>query len=686
MSMMQNLRSCLSDRWAKIFVVLWTLLLALTYLIFIKRQYSDIFFESQFLHIDFLRDISQHNLTARGFFTTFGEHLFPGYNLVLAANYYLFNLWGGFDSIVYAVSLFITAVIVVGAIYRSSIRSSSFKTLIALIAAFLLLSTTNNPQWGMALSAAIGVTLFVTSAFLLGAALDDNAKQLNPIAYIAIALAILFFLGGYAIGAVAAIFLLLTVWVMHNRIFDFKVIAISGVVFLCLIIYVILINKYGTLLGNKPTGATFSFQLMAQFLLLMTGASLLGKAFLEQTHQLWPYYLIGAILLFWSACLFKEFIQKPSKGRLFVLAIATYSSVNIFTVSLFRYKNGLDGALGQWYNVHTHFIGVAVCYYLLSSLGERKFSIASIAKIISLAIILGFTTAGYYCDWKKSEYVSSWKNQFITQAPVLLAFPDMIPNLIDPMSTMLWNYPQAKAGVEFMYSNNLWLFQKKSPLIFGLTDDGWLENKTPVMIICPNGSKKLSFRAWRPDGKPKSIVTIKRPGSGQDSIAINNSDIQIEFSSSKAAVLIDGSDLEKSRPISSESDPRHLVAIVNNISCEDRAEHITSLVSQTLSPPLELKIHNWGPQSAEVGTIPNKQPDGGMGIWIEVSGTKGLGDAQVIFGGKLAKASSVQTNLVTASIAPELFEKPGVIKIFIKQSKTGKLFPVGIFRVDSKIY
>jgi len=196
-------------------------------------------------------------------------------------NYYLFDLWGGFDNIVYATSLVITSVVVVGAIYRSSIRKHFFKTLIALIAIFLLLSPTNNPQWGMALAAAIGVTLFVISSFLLLLHLMIMPRQINPFAYIAIALEILFFLGGYAIGAVSAIFLLLIIWVVHNRTINFKIISISVAVFVCLIIYVVLVSRYSALMSNKPTGATFNFQLIGKFVLIMTGASLLGKAFLN---------------------------------------------------------------------------------------------------------------------------------------------------------------------------------------------------------------------------------------------------------------------------------------------------------------------------------------------------------------------------------------------------------------------
>jgi hypothetical protein len=105
--------------------------------------------------------------------------------------------------------------------------------------------------------------------------------------------------------------------------------------------------------------------------------------------------------------------------------------------------------------------------------------------------------------------------------------------------------------------------------------------------------------------------------------------------------------------------------------------------SATASTSVDLKVGNWGPQSTKVGVIPNQQPDGGMGIWIEVSGTQGLGEAQVLFGGQPAMVTSVQEKGITASIAPEQLTELGKKELVIKQIATNKLFPVGVFDVQS---
>ena len=98
----------------------------------------------------------------------------------------------------------------------------------------------------------------------------------------------------------------------------------------------------------------------------------------------------------------------------------------------------------------------------------------------------------------------------------------------------------------------------------------------------------------------------------------------------------------------------------------------------------DLKIINWGPQSTNQGVVPNPQPDGGAGIWIKFSGGTGLGDVQVFFDGQAAKATSLNPELITASISGKSFKTPGEKDVYIKQVITGALFPVGKFNITPK--
>lgn len=108
-------------------------------------------------------------------------------------------------------------------------------------------------------------------------------------------------------------------------------------------------------------------------------------------------------------------------------------------------------------------------------------------------------------------------------------------------------------------------------------------------------------------------------------------------------------------------------------------------VQQSVSPVVDLKIINWGPQEGKLGEIPNKQPDGNVGIWIEVNSTKGLkeDDVQVLFAGQPAVGVSVQENLITGSVVKALLATAGDKEVSIKQVSTQKTFPVGVFKVTN---
>ena len=127
-----------------------------------------------------------------------------------------------------------------------------------------------------------------------------------------------------------------------------------------------------------------------------------------------------------------------------------------------------------------------------------------------------------------------------------------------------------------------------------------------------------------------------------------------------------------------------IFAIATILSACDKTEQANQKTSVAASPTFELKVVNWGSQSTKVGTNPGKQADGSMGLWIEVSGTQGLGEAQVLFSGQPAKSTSVQEKLITAAIASDQLAVAGDKEVAIKQIGTGKLFPVGILKVTAE--
>jgi hypothetical protein len=96
----------------------------------------------------------------------------------------------------------------------------------------------------------------------------------------------------------------------------------------------------------------------------------------------------------------------------------------------------------------------------------------------------------------------------------------------------------------------------------------------------------------------------------------------------------------------------------------------------------DLKIENWGPRSMVVGDIPNKQPNGVMGIWIKALGVPGFGKVEVLFDGQPVITTGSEQG-IAAAIAPERLTKPGKKEFVIKHVSTGKIFPVGVFELQA---
>ena len=92
----------------------------------------------------------------------------------------------------------------------------------------------------------------------------------------------------------------------------------------------------------------------------------------------------------------------------------------------------------------------------------------------------------------------------------------------------------------------------------------------------------------------------------------------------------------------------------------------------------------WGPQSAVAGEIPNLQPGGTAGIWIQAEVDAEVGDLRLYFDGQPASVTSLGPGTITAAVPAALFEKPGVKNIHLLQVLTGTMLPVGQFEVVAK--
>lgn len=561
--------SIIQKFWLQIAIGVWLVLLSILYLIFLQLQHSNIFFESQFLHIEFLKQLVEHRFNTKGVLTIFAEHLVPGYNFVLAINYYLFNIWGGFDGIVYYLSLIGAVGVIVAATFENTNLSRVDKLLIIVIGSLLLLSTTNNPQWGMALSASLGIPLFLFSIFKFSGLALNTHSRVGVAAYSAYVMSVLLFLGGYAVGVNGAIAIILIFWVLRERSISKRAVIFGFLTLACMVIYASIVTHYGSLFSNKPTAAAFDALLVVKFALLMIGSSLLGKTFFDQTQFLWIYYFCGLVLVYWCLCFIRQVFLGPDKTGIFFLAVLAYSLSNVLVVSVFRFGNGLEGALGQWYNVHTHFIGVVVAYYLVVYMAEVPTLMYRLAKIVSLIGICAAALVGYYFDWMKAEHIRPWKSRFAEQAPLLLGFPSRIGSKEDLYNTMLWNYRDSKAGIEFLYQNKLWIFQSRDPLVSGLATDHWMLIDSKVVIICPLGSSNLTFDAWRSPEWPVSKIIASYPNNVQSPVTIDGKAVSIGLDLAQPFILLEAGAFPFSIPMRAVGDDRNLLALINRISCSN---------------------------------------------------------------------------------------------------------------------
>lgn len=539
------------------------LMLAAMYATYVYKQNANIFFEAQFLHYEFLKELLDRHVTPRGFFTVYDEHMFPGYNLILAANVIFFRIWGGFDSVVHGIFLIVSAAVVVQRIYADANWTPLVRIVAISIISLLLLSATNNPMWGMALSAAGGVCLFVVCARIVERALWGG-KILSLWFIVLFPITQIIFLGGYSIGAIAALGVMICVHaIQHHRIAP-RLIAIGATISVSLAAYVAITSHYSVMTANAPEHLGPNVVMMAKFAVVMTGASLLGKATFEQGAPSSVYYATGILLMVAVIVMWTHILRRPRGGAMFIFCLSVYSAANILAVAVFRYRNGLEGAMGQWYMVHTHFVSVAVVRWLF-----ELFSTKPRAKLITVAFLSAILVGcgfGYDADWKKSAIIPEYKAKFIAEAPVILAFPETIRDKTDVLQTMFWHYPLVKKTIDLMYEHRLWIFRLYGPKVTGLTSDNWVESDRPVTLMCPSGTHAGSFQLWRKDGWPAASVVVRADGKIIEENA--NSNISVEFTSGHPAVLmIDTRDSEKSKPETAGSDTRKLVAIASNFQC-----------------------------------------------------------------------------------------------------------------------
>lgn len=100
---------------------------------------------------------------------------------------------------------------------------------------------------------------------------------------------------------------------------------------------------------------------------------------------------------------------------------------------------------------------------------------------------------------------------------------------------------------------------------------------------------------------------------------------------------------------------------------------------------IDLHVLDWGPRSTPAGLVPNRQYDGGAGLWIKIErlDVERIGPVKVLFSGRPSNIDYLHPDgeLITTTINAREFKKPGRHEVTIRQLATGRVFSVGEFEV-----
>ena len=98
-----------------------------------------------------------------------------------------------------------------------------------------------------------------------------------------------------------------------------------------------------------------------------------------------------------------------------------------------------------------------------------------------------------------------------------------------------------------------------------------------------------------------------------------------------------------------------------------------------------LRVVDWGPRNTRSGVVPNKQPDGNMGMWVKVDKVdrRQFGPVKIYFAGHPAiHGHFTSGEVATAAFPPRRVREPGRYEVTIEQTATGRMFHVGYFVVE----
>jgi hypothetical protein len=407
-----------------------------------ERSYYNAFIEADFLHFPFLIDFVEKRSISK-FITIFGEHIIPGYNIILLINYYCCDLNVRLENLLFIIATVITGIIISA---QANLLYNKNNRIAALIAFIVVILPTHEQMWGMALAAVLGVSLWTYIALLI------SREKIGLATYCLIFVATFILDGAYSVGGLAAT-LLFCIFERNSAKKEKLYLAIYTI--LLGFLYFSIIRNNINYSSTNVNGINHSFKSIfdaLKFVAVLTSSPTIGNPFFD-LHQLFiPYEIFGSLAFCLSAYLFYKNIK--FKGYSFFEMLYVYSLVNILVVTFARSRFGSGHALGNWYIAHTQFINVYLIVHISLLLKNNAFLIKA-----ALFAWLSISLYGLSLVWKKSFYVAGWKKNFVEQSNSIVNDPNYIKQSKSVFDTMIWDGETVKQSLEFMRRNKKWIFK-----------------------------------------------------------------------------------------------------------------------------------------------------------------------------------------------------------------------------------
>ena len=541
-------------------------------------------YETWFDQMPLAEKFYSQTLTLWDLMTTYGEHGMLGTNLLFLFNVSWFNLTTNFD-----VCLYIFAILIVGIVYMTNIRSS-FSTrsnqaayyVCEFSMCFLVFSVMNGIGGGMNTQVRLGFLFGIVSMHMCNKVMTGEMPRKYQICtYIIIFLSVNVFGTLYSCGAVSGIALVVLYRLFKKKAkkSDIKILVLYTV---CFVLYFL---QYGLLNRANSSTAVLSgglFKLSSLLdmpcgLLAFCGNMVLGySAVADGLVSDRTYMIIGAlvlIIILYAAILY--FHKKMYDVTFLPLLLMGYSFSVFVMVSVGRHSG--MWLSNPWYHLHTVPALVAAVWIIAWSIAKCPAVRAKI-KWTAIFFILLCSMLGTVIGVKRAPYEKEWD---LSKQPYFFAESiDELPVDDNGYTPLLHSPEVTMQSIETMKKYNLSIYRywnsyekmceergdvEKIEKVEGVYDDGWMGKEAIYKVYTKDRDLIILDGYYNEEITGNEEIEIKIDEETVLRYVISDSSFQIEIPVKKNTV----STMRILAPFAKQADPpdiRILGFIIQNIA------------------------------------------------------------------------------------------------------------------------